>query len=79
MKILIKAGKGYSQMFLVTLDRKVVIREVVGLIHRMRRSKAIDVALSKGRLNKVVEAEDAQYFEADLILSEAGASWDIKK
>jgi hypothetical protein len=79
MRVLIIISRSPSQRFLVKLHTDELMREVIKLIENRKNSKAMVTALSKGKFDRVVEEDDLARVEADLILSEDGASWDIMK
>ena len=79
MKVLIVIKRSPAQRFLVKLHTDELTREVIKLIENKKNSKAMVTALTKGRFDKVVEEDELPRVEADLILTEDGASWDIKK
>jgi len=79
MNVLIVISKGPSQKLLVNLHTEKLKKEIKGLVKDCRHTQAIVTALSKGRFEREVAQEDLKNLQADLILSEYSASWDLKK
>lgn len=77
MKILIKIQRNPKKLFLVELHGKALIREVASLISKRKHSKAIVTALSKGKFLKEVAEQDLPNIDADLILTENHAHFDL--
>lgn len=79
MKILIVISQGARQSFLVRLHTEKLRREVRDLVARRKNSLAMATALSKGRLEKEVACHEIHRVEADLMLSEDSANWDLTR
>ncbi len=79
MKVLVTIKRSPTQRYLMQLLTKALIREVKNLINSKKHSEAVVVVLTKGKLRREVLKEDLHAIEADLILSEHNASWDIMK
>ena len=79
MNVLIVISKEPAQKLLVKLHTEKLKKEVRGLINDRKHTQAIVTALTKGRFEREVVHEDLKDLQADLILSEYGASWDLKK
>lgn len=79
MNVLIVISKEPAQKFLVNLHTEKLKEEVKGLIGGRKHTQAIVTALTKGRFEREVVHEDLKDLQADLILSEYSASWDLKK
>jgi len=77
MKILIKIQKSPTQHFLVDLPDDILIDEIKNLINKGRYSKATVTALSKGKFIREITDDDAKFIDADLILSEHHAHFDL--
>ena len=79
MKVLVVIKASNPRKFLVTLRKEELIREVKSLVARKKHTRAILAALLKGKLEKEIRGCELKDFEADLILSEKTASWDLTK
>jgi len=79
MNVLIVIAKEPPQKLLVNLHTEKLKKEVRGLINDRKHTQAIVAALTKGRFEKEIAHEDLKDLQADLILSEYSASWDLKK
>ena len=79
MNVLIVISKGLSQKYLVNLHTEKLKKEVKSLVSDRKHTQAIVTALTKGRFEREVAHEDLKDLQADLILSEYSASWDLKK
>lgn len=79
MKILIVIRRSPAQRFLVELPSTCLISNVKKLLAKNKHSKAMVLALTKGRFEKEVSEEGLINVKADLILTEHNASWDLTK
>ena len=79
MKVLICISNSPAQRYMVTLTTKALVKEVVGLISKNKRSQAVMKALSKGRFEREIAEDEANSVEADVILSETNVRWSVKK
>ena len=79
MNVLIVISKEPTQKLLVNLHTERLKEEVKSLIDDRKHTQAIVTALTKGRFECEVSDEDLKDLQADLILSEYSASWDLKK
>lgn len=77
MKVLICCAKHPTHRYLINLLTESLISEVVTLINNKQHSEAVVTALSKGSIEKLVPEEDLRRVDADLILSESNARWDL--
>jgi len=77
MKVLVIIEAQNSRRFLITLQKDELIREVKRLIARKKHTQAILAALVKGKFEKEILGYELHNLEADLILSESAASWDL--
>lgn len=77
MKVLINIRSGLPQRYLVHLLTKAAIKEVRNLISNERYAQAMVAAFTKGKLERQVSEEELPGVEADLIISEHSASWDL--
>ena len=77
MKVLICCAKQPVRRYLINLLTDNLITEIRDLINDEQHSKAIITALSKGLLEKEVSEEELCRVEADLILTETNARWDL--
>jgi len=79
MKVIIKIKRSPEQYFLVSLVEEGLANEVKNLIERHKHSKAVVTALSKGRFEKELAHDELLSADADLILTEYNAMWDLVK
>lgn len=79
MNILIVIPKGPSQRLLVRLHTEELEGEVRRLISSRKHTQAMVAALTKGRIEREVAHDEVKDVQADLILSEYSASWDLMK
>ena len=77
MKVLVRLHRSPVQLFLVNLVDKKVTEEVKRLINKRNHSQAMAVALTKGNFEGELDHCELQGLNADLILTEDGARWDI--
>lgn len=79
MKVLITIKRSPGQRYLVHLITKQLIAEVRELINSKKHSEAMVKAFTKGRFVREISESELPNIEADLILSENNARWDLKK
>ena len=79
MKVLVTIKRSPTQTYLMELASSELVGEVKGLINRKKHSRAVMTVLAKGKLKRNVLKEDLYAVEADLMLSEHNARWDITK
>lgn len=77
MKILVMLRDTPGRGILVRLREKTLQKEVRSLVNRSLRSRAMVTALTRGSFEEEVFAGDAAHLDADLILSEDRASWNL--
>ena len=77
MRVLLVFNKGPVQKYLVKLHTEDMIKEIRALINKDRHSDAMEVALSKGMFEMAVSNDSPSSLDADLILSENNARWDL--
>lgn len=77
MKILIKIRANPQQMFLVELPQRKIVKEIGALLCKGEYSGAITAALSGGKRLREIAREDFSRVDADLILTEENASYDL--
>ncbi len=77
MKVLVIIKKSPIQRYLINLLTEKLINEVKELIDSGRHSKAIMTAITKGSFEREVLEDEIQHVDADLILSENSARWDL--
>lgn len=77
MRILIVLSGAGGKKILVKLDRQEIIKDVKDLIEQRKHSKAIDIALQKGRLEREIRTDAFENSGTDLILREGSAHWDV--
>ena len=79
MKVLIVVKKSPPQRFLVNLHTEKIRSEVRDLINSKRHSEAVTAAFTKGIFERLVNDDEVHRLDADLILSESNASWDLAR
>jgi hypothetical protein len=79
VRILIVATKKPKQRFLVKLHTDELIDEVKNLINKRKHSQAMVYALSKGIVEKHLTQHEICHTDANLILTEDAARWDLIK
>ncbi len=79
MKILITVKNNPPSRYLVTLITQELIKEVKDLVNRKKHAQAMFTSFAKGSLDREVLEEDIPHIEADLMLSEEHARWDLVK
>lgn len=79
MRVLINLKNGPAQKYVVTLNTKALIKEVLDLVHSHKHHQAVMKALGKGRLEREISADDIHRVKADLILTEKDVRWDLTK
>ncbi len=68
-----------SLALLMRLPSAELIKKTKELIGMKRREDAIEAVINHGRLEKRISRSTIHNHEVDLILSNSGARWDIKK
>ena len=76
MQVLVIFAESEKQ-FLIKLEDNAHIEEVKGLVIAKKRKQAMISALSKGRLIRELTEDEYHYIEADLILTQNGAHWNL--
>lgn len=79
MRVLIIVKRSPTHRYLIHLFTKALVEEIKDLIDRRQHSKAVATALTKGIMEREVFDEDIHGVDADLILSESNARWDLVK
>ena len=79
MRVLITITKSPTHKYLVHLFAKALIRQVRDLVNNKKHSQAVALAFANVRLEREVLDKGLPTIEADLILSEHNARWDLKK
>ena len=77
MKVLIYCAKIPTRRYLINLLSNSLITEVTNLVNNKQHSQAVVTAFSKGSFEGEVSDEDLSNIDADLILSETNARWDL--
>jgi len=77
MKILLEVRNSPVQRFLIDLTGQNLINEVKRLIGKGKYSKAMTKVFSKGKFLKEVEESELPWLDADLILTEKSAHYDL--
>ena len=65
------------QLFLINLPDEIIIDEIKSLVNKGRYSKAVVTTLSKGKFLKEIAEQDLPHIDADLILTENHARFDL--
>jgi hypothetical protein len=79
MKVLIVVRRSPPQRYLVHLHTEKIKSEVRNLINSNRHSEAVSAAFTKGIFERLVHEDELCHLEADLILSESNAYWDLTR
>lgn len=77
MKVLVSLKENPPQRYLIHLFTERLIREVRDLIQEKKHSQAVAIVFNKGAFDRKVRDDEMHAVEADLILSETNASWDL--
>ena len=77
MRLLVDIAANPRQRFLVKLHKKGLVKEVKKLIDKGRYSQAIVWALFNGKLEGELARKEILGADADLILTEESARWDL--
>jgi hypothetical protein len=79
MKVLIVVRRSPPQRYLVHLHTEKIRREVRDLINCNKHSEAVTAAFTKGIFERLIPDDEVHRLEADLILSESNAWWDLTR
>lgn len=79
MRVLIRLDSQGLKNILVELPAKVLVKEVGLLIRRGEYSKAIIVALSKGRMLGELDGKDLGETDAHAILTQQNVHYDLTR
>lgn len=79
MKVLIVVDGIPCQRYVARLLTKTLIREVKDLIRSRKHSLAVTTVLSRGKIEGRVSTAELPHVDADLILSNRNARWDLKE
>lgn len=79
MRVLITVQDNPPQRYLVNLLTKSLIEEVKGLVNSKRHSEALAVAFTKGDIVRKVHEHEISGLDADLLLCNQNARWDLMK
>lgn len=79
MRILITLQKRRTHRYLVNLCTKPTISELRDLIGDQQYDKALDLVYKEGSLEREIHDGELPALEADLILSDTCANWDVIK
>ena len=77
VRLLVNIPTNPRQSFLVKLHKKELVKEVKRLISNRRYSQAIAWALFNGRIEGELEHGEVPVADADLIITEESARWDL--
>ena len=78
MRLLILLAKDSKQNFLIKLHTEELVKEIKELINKRNHSKAIKVALSKGKLEKRIAKREIGNIDADAVLTKDKVIWNLK-
>lgn len=79
MRVLITVQQTPPQRYLVNLLTKSLIEEVKNLIKNKKHSEALFVVFSKGALVREIFDHEMGEIDADLLLCDKNARWDLTK
>jgi len=79
MRVLIIFPSNPGGSFLVNLHTDKLIREIKGYISKRDNSRAMITAITKGRIEREIAHENTHKVDADLIIREDRACWDLTK
>lgn len=79
MKILVRTDPESSEYVYLVLGKEDIKEEVYHLIGKRKYLQAVAVAISLGKTLCIATEEKKQYLEADLILTEKSAHWDLTR
>ncbi len=77
MKVLLEVRNSPVQRFLIDLAEQNFINEVKRLIGKGKYSRAMTTVFSKGKFLREVEEAELPWLDADLILTEKSAHYDL--
>lgn len=77
MRVLVTISKSPPHSYLVKLHNQRLIEEVCDLLGRRKHSMAVVTALTKGLFERVVKDEEIRDLDADLVISDCSAQWDL--
>jgi len=77
LRLLVDIASKPRQRFLVKLHKKELARYVKRLINKRRYSQAIVWALFNGKLEGELARDEVPAANADLIITEESARWDL--
>ena len=79
MRGLLVVERSPAQKYLIKIDTKALVKEVRQLIENRKHSKAMTAVFEKGKFEKIVSEDEMPTIDADLILSNKSARWDLTK
>lgn len=79
MKVLIIVHGSPTQRYVARLLTKELIKEVKDLVRSKRHSEAVTAVLARGKIENEISRHEAHHVEAELILSNRNARWDLIK
>ena len=77
LRLLVDIAANPRQRFLVKLHKRELVKEVKRLIDKGMYSKAIAWALFNGKIEEEVAHDEIPGADADLIITEKSARWDL--
>jgi hypothetical protein len=77
LRLLVDIAANPRQRFLVKLHRKELVKEIKRLINKRKYSQAIVWAIFNGKLEGELAHKEIMGANADLIITEESASWDL--
>lgn len=79
MKVLITIRRSPAQRYLVSLLTGALVKEVRDMIAAEKYSQAMVTVFTRGRFERQIREGELATTEADLMLTEHNACWDLTK
>ena len=76
MRILVILPDNPPKKVLIELSDRQQINRIKDLVNRKRHSRAIEIALQKGKLEREVGSDEFENLSTDLVLRADSAHWD---
>ena len=76
MRILVILPDNPPKKVLIELSDRQHISRIKDLVNRKKHSRAVEIALQKGRLEREVAADEFENLSTDLVLRVDSAHWD---
>jgi hypothetical protein len=77
MRILVILPDNPPKRILVELKEQQHIMDLKDLINRKEHSRAIEITLQKGSIEREIKAGEFENLDTDLVLKKDSAHWDI--